>query len=120
MSGLSVAYRAPVPAGATCMVRAGMDTPRGRCIGIKVETGTLRPVTETHTGQTASLVEPENGALSGRWTDDDTGRVPDPDTAFQPCASRDTRFADRPGLPPKPGRHAAPFTPWDLDFPMPG
>ncbi len=94
MSGFSVTYRAPVPAGATYIVPAGMDTPHGRCIGVAVETGTLRPVTETHTGQTAYLVEPENGTLSVRWTYDDTGRVPYPDTVFRPRASRYTRFAD--------------------------
>jgi len=94
MSMSCVSYRTAVPKGSVCLVPGGMDTPHGRCIGVEVEHAVMRAVTEAHTGQTAYLVEPENGVLAVHWRYDNAVGVPYPDILYQPRASRFTRFAD--------------------------
>lgn len=94
MTVIGVSYRTAVPKGSVCLIPSGMDTPHGRCIGVYVEDGVMRAMTEVHTGQTAYIVEPVNGVLAVHWRYDTDVSVPYPEIVYQPRASRYTRFAD--------------------------
>ncbi|MHA3915406.1 transglutaminase-like domain-containing protein [Halovulum sp. GXIMD14793] len=79
--------------GAPLIAPVGMNTPQATIRGSDVSGGTVREITETHTGQTVLLVAPTADQVLFRYSyDDQPGAYPQ--AMFTPIPSRFTRAAE--------------------------
>lgn len=90
-----ITYAAVMPEGAsTVLVPGGMQTPHGTCTHVTADTGSLIPITEATTGQTALLLDGAGGTLVLTFHFDASLRGDYPEIMFHPHSSRFTRFAE--------------------------
>ncbi len=94
MTAFRISYAADMPGGAqVALVPGGLATAHAACTGVTADTGTLTPLTEATTGQTAYRLDGAGPRVALTFHFDASRADAWPEAMFRPHPSRFTRFA---------------------------